>query len=177
MPNSLRLHSTVLDCLCKWLPGECIRCPQASIARRGRQPDESTAAFRGQSPSECVALLSADCEATHLQDFDRLSRLALAAIIVYVWLIALGSRIVKRGRRFIIDCRDRRDLSLFRIVWNGISVVLLGVLISLSHSTRLKTSARWLDSMLHFVCGRVWGSIRHCVSDNRWLTSISHLAQ
>jgi hypothetical protein len=61
-----------------------------------------------------------DLETTHLQDFDRLSRLALAAMIVYVWLIALGSRIVKRGLRFIVDRRDRRDLSLFRIGWDWI---------------------------------------------------------
>jgi hypothetical protein len=61
-----------------------------------------------------------DLEATHLQDLDRLSRLVLAALIVYVWLIALGSRIVKRGLRFIVDRRDRRDKSLFRIGWDWI---------------------------------------------------------
>jgi hypothetical protein len=61
-----------------------------------------------------------DLEATHLQDFDRLSRLVLAAMIIYVWLIALGSRIVKRGLRFTVDRRDRRDKSLFRIGWDWI---------------------------------------------------------
>jgi hypothetical protein len=61
-----------------------------------------------------------DLEATHLQDFDRLSRLVLAAMIVYVWLIVLGSCIVKRGLRFIVDRRDRRDKSLFRIGWDWI---------------------------------------------------------
>jgi hypothetical protein len=76
-----------------------------------------------------------DLEATHLQDFDRLSRLVLAAMIVYVWLIALGSRIVKRGLRFIVDRRDRRDKSLFRIGWDWIERCLaLGDHIPLSFS-------------------------------------------
>lgn len=61
-----------------------------------------------------------DLEATHLQDFGRLSRLALAAMIVYVWLIALGSRVIKRGLRYLVDRRDRRDKSLFRIGWDWI---------------------------------------------------------
>jgi hypothetical protein len=41
-------------------------------------------------------------------------------MIVYVWLIALGSCLVKRGLRFIVDRRDRRDKSLFRIGWDWI---------------------------------------------------------
>lgn len=61
-----------------------------------------------------------DLEATHLQDLGRLSRLALAAMIVYVWLIALGSRVIKRGLRYLVDRRDRRDKSLFRIGWDWI---------------------------------------------------------
>ena len=61
-----------------------------------------------------------DLEATHLQDFDRLSRLSLAAMMVYVWLIALGSRVIKRGLRYLVDRRDRRDKSLFRIGWDWI---------------------------------------------------------
>ena len=61
-----------------------------------------------------------DLEATHLQSLDRLSRLSLAAMIVYVWLIALGSRVIKRGLRYLVDRRDRRDKSLFRIGWDWI---------------------------------------------------------
>jgi len=61
-----------------------------------------------------------DLEATHLQDFGRLSRLVLAAMIVYVWLIALGSRVIKWGLRYLVDRRDRRDKSLFRIGWDWI---------------------------------------------------------
>jgi len=59
-----------------------------------------------------------DLEATHLQDLDRLSRLTLAAMIVHVWLISLGSRVIKRGLRYLVDRRDRRDKSLFRIGWD-----------------------------------------------------------
>lgn len=61
-----------------------------------------------------------DLETTHLQDFGRLSRLVMGAMIVYVWLIALGSRIVKRGLRALVDRRTRRDKSLFRIGWDWI---------------------------------------------------------
>jgi hypothetical protein len=59
-----------------------------------------------------------DLESTHLQDFDRLSRLVLAAAMVYVWFIALGSRLIKRGLRYLVDRKDRRDKSLFRIGWD-----------------------------------------------------------
>jgi hypothetical protein len=61
-----------------------------------------------------------DLEATHLQDLGRLTGLALAAMIVYVWLIALGSHVIKRGLRYLVDRRDRRDKSLFRIGWDWI---------------------------------------------------------
>jgi hypothetical protein len=61
-----------------------------------------------------------DLEATHLQDLDRLSRLSLAAMMVYVWLIALGSRVIERGLRYLVDRRDRRDKSLCRIGWDWI---------------------------------------------------------
>jgi hypothetical protein len=59
-----------------------------------------------------------DLEATHLQDFDRLSRLTLAAMILFLWLISLGSRVIKRGLRYLVDRKDRRDKSLFRIGWD-----------------------------------------------------------
>ena len=59
-----------------------------------------------------------DLEATHIRDFDRLARLVLAVSIVYVWLIALGSVTIKRGLRYLVDRKDRRDKSLFRIGWD-----------------------------------------------------------
>lgn len=56
-----------------------------------------------------------DLESTHLRHFSRLSRLTLAVILLYVWLLAFGSQIIKSGLRHLVDRHDRRDLSLFRI--------------------------------------------------------------
>ncbi len=59
-----------------------------------------------------------DLEATHLDDAGRLSRLVLGVSLVYIWLIALGSDVVKRGQRYLVDRRSRRDKSYFRIGWD-----------------------------------------------------------
>jgi hypothetical protein len=59
-----------------------------------------------------------DLEATHLQDVDRLSCLVLGVCLVYTWLIALGSWVVKRGLRHLVDRKDRRDKSYFRLGWD-----------------------------------------------------------
>lgn len=56
-----------------------------------------------------------DLEATHLRHFLRLSRLTLAVSFLYVWLVLSGARVIKFGLRHLIDRKDRRDLSLFRI--------------------------------------------------------------
>jgi hypothetical protein len=45
----------------------------------------------------------------------RLSRLTLAAVLLYVWLVAFGSQVIKTGLRRLVDRADRRDLSIFRI--------------------------------------------------------------
>jgi hypothetical protein len=59
-----------------------------------------------------------DLEATYMQDPDRLSRLVLGICLVYVWLIALGSWVVKNGKRHLVDRKDRRDKSYFRLGWS-----------------------------------------------------------
>ena len=56
-----------------------------------------------------------DLESTHLRHFSRLSRLTLAVVLLYVWLLAFGSRVIKSGQRHLVDRSDRRDHSLFRI--------------------------------------------------------------
>lgn len=61
-----------------------------------------------------------DLEATHLDDPDRISRLVLAVCTAFVWLITLGSRIVKQGLRRFVDRKSRRDKSYFRIGWDWI---------------------------------------------------------
>jgi len=52
---------------------------------------------------------------THIRDWRVLSRLFLAVVLLYVWLIALGTRIIKHGQRYLVDHPHRRDLSVFRI--------------------------------------------------------------
>ena len=56
-----------------------------------------------------------DLEATQLQDADRIARLFLGVCLAFVWFIALGSWVVKRGFRHFIDRKDRRDKSYFRL--------------------------------------------------------------
>ncbi len=56
-----------------------------------------------------------DLESTHLRHIERLSRLTLLVALLYLWLVALGSHILKEGTRWCVDRRDRRDLSLFQI--------------------------------------------------------------
>ena len=59
-----------------------------------------------------------DLEATHLCHTKRLERLVLGVCLTYVWLITLGSSVVKRGLRHLVDRKDRRDKSYFRIGWD-----------------------------------------------------------
>lgn len=56
-----------------------------------------------------------DLATVRLHHFLRLSRLVLAVALLYVWLIAFGSSVVKRGQRALVDRKDKRTLSLFRI--------------------------------------------------------------
>lgn len=56
-----------------------------------------------------------DLESTHLRHFLRLSRLTLAVVLLYVWLVAFGSKVIKSGKRRLVDRNDRRDYSIFRI--------------------------------------------------------------
>lgn len=59
-----------------------------------------------------------DLEATQIECKERLARLVLGVFLAYVWLIALGSAVVKRGLRHVVDRPDRRDKSYFRIGWD-----------------------------------------------------------
>jgi hypothetical protein len=61
-----------------------------------------------------------DLETTHLKCAQRIARLFLAVSIVFVWLISLGSWVVKRGYRHFVDHRSRRDKSYFRIGWDWV---------------------------------------------------------
>lgn len=65
-----------------------------------------------------------DLEATHLHHFARLSRLTLAVVLLFVWMVAMGAHLIKRGKRRLVDRNDRRDLSLFRLGWNWLERLL-----------------------------------------------------
>ncbi len=56
-----------------------------------------------------------DLEKTRLRNFRKLSRLTFAVALLYLWLIAFGSRIIKSGLRRLVDRNERRDLSIFQI--------------------------------------------------------------
>jgi hypothetical protein len=56
-----------------------------------------------------------DLEKSRLGHFLSLSRLTLAVALLYIWLVALAITSIKRGRRHLVDRKDRRDLSIFRI--------------------------------------------------------------
>lgn len=56
-----------------------------------------------------------DLEATHVRDSARLNRLILGVCIAFVYFITLGSWVVKRGWRHLIDKKSRRDKSYFRL--------------------------------------------------------------
>lgn len=56
-----------------------------------------------------------DLERTMLRHARRLSRLTLAVAILYVWCLAIGTRTIHAGQRYLVDRRDRRDLSVFQI--------------------------------------------------------------
>jgi hypothetical protein len=56
-----------------------------------------------------------DLESTMLHHADRLSRLTLAVVLLYVWSVSTGARTIHEGRRHLVDRKDRRDLSIFQI--------------------------------------------------------------
>ena len=56
-----------------------------------------------------------DLERSHLRHFARLSRLTLAVVLLYDWLVTTGKRVIKDGLRSLVDRNDRRDLSIFQI--------------------------------------------------------------
>jgi hypothetical protein len=56
-----------------------------------------------------------DLEASMLRSFLRLSRLTLAVAFLYLWAITTGIHTIHRGQRHLVDCNDRRDLSIFQI--------------------------------------------------------------
>lgn len=56
-----------------------------------------------------------ELERSHLRHFARLSRLTLAVVLLYAWLVTTAVRVIKRGLRQQVDRHERRDLSIFQI--------------------------------------------------------------
>ena len=56
-----------------------------------------------------------DLESAMLHTFQRLSRLTLAVACLYVWLVSTGTQTIHAGLRYLVDCKNRRDLSIFQI--------------------------------------------------------------
>ena len=63
-------------------------------------------------------------EQTRLRHFQRLSRLFFLVALFYLWLVDQGSRTIKNGQRHLVDRRDRRDRSIFRIGWDWVDWLL-----------------------------------------------------
>ncbi len=61
-----------------------------------------------------------DLHATRLAHRRRIEWLLLGVSITYLWLVLLGSWVVKNGYRHEIDRKDRRDKSYFRLGWDWI---------------------------------------------------------
>lgn len=59
-------------------------------------------------------------QATHLRNSERIERLMLGICFAYVWLLSLGSWVVKNGFRHLLDRKDRRDKSYFRLGWDWV---------------------------------------------------------
>lgn len=59
-----------------------------------------------------------DLGVTRLNSPSRLEALVLGVCLVYVWLLILGAKTVKRGQRYLVDRKSRRDHSHFRIGWD-----------------------------------------------------------
>lgn len=56
-------------------------------------------------------------EDSHLLSFTRLSRLAFAVVLLYLWILLEGAQVIKNGKRRFVDRHDRRDLCVFQIGW------------------------------------------------------------
>jgi hypothetical protein len=56
-----------------------------------------------------------DLESTMLRLAEKLNRLTLAVVLLYVWSISMGTKIIRNSQRELVDRKDRRDLSIFQI--------------------------------------------------------------
>lgn len=91
-----------------WLLATNLSQPQAALAayRLRMWIEEMFGDWKGHG---------VDIEKTRLCHVARLSRLTLAIALWYMWHVTEGSRAIKNGKRHLVDRKERRDLSIFRI--------------------------------------------------------------
>lgn len=119
-------HAYRTNFLAFWQPGEkepwllATNLPSAAVTKKGYRLrmgiEEMFGDFKGHG---------FDFECSRLGHFLSLSRLTLAVALLYYWLVIFGSQAIKNGKRYLVDRRDRRDLSVFRIGFDFLERCLL----------------------------------------------------
>ena len=111
-----RKHALPVNLLAHWEPGE--KEPWL-LATNLPSRQETLKAYRRRMWIEemfgDMKRHGFDLQSTHLRHFLRLSRLTLVVALLYIWLITTAVRVIKKGLRYLVDRKDRRDLSIFQI--------------------------------------------------------------
>ena len=109
-------HKLTANLLAYWEPGEeqpwllATNLPSFRLASQAYQRRMWIEEMHGDLKAHGFYL-----EDSHLQSFMRLSRLAFAVVLLYLWIVLEGAKIIKMGDRRLVDRNDRRDLSVFQI--------------------------------------------------------------
>jgi hypothetical protein len=132
-------HQLTTNVLAYWKPGE--EHPWLLATNLPSQHETLKAYKRRMWIEEMHGDLKAHgfyLEDSHLSSFTRLSRLTFAVVLLYLWIILEGAKVIKRGQRRLVDRNDRRDLSIFQIGLRSIERRLTSVLpLSFPSATKL----------------------------------------
>ena len=111
-----RRHQLTANLLAYWKPGEeqpwllATNLPPQRTALQAYQRRMWIEEMHGDLKAHGFYL-----EDSHLHSFMRLSRLAFAVALLYLWIVFNGATIIKNGLRRFVDRNERRDLSVFQI--------------------------------------------------------------
>lgn len=111
-----RKHQLPANLLAYWQPGE--EHPWLLATNLPTQTGTCKAYQRRMWIEEMHGDLKAhgfNIQDSHLLSFTRLSRLAFAVVLLYLWVVLEGARVIKAGERRLVDRNDRRDLCVFQI--------------------------------------------------------------
>lgn len=109
-------HKLTTNLLVYWKPGEeqpwllATNLPNPYLTRQAYKRRMWIEEMHGDLKAHGFYL-----EDSHLQSFIRLSRLTFAVVLLYLWIVLEGSKVIKNGERHLVDRKDRRDLSIFQI--------------------------------------------------------------